>query len=484
MGYRNAPDVPGRPSWGAIEAPRCSRARRLFGSLRGGESGQSLVLIVMSMTLIVLVAAFAIDASEWFAKHHQAQVSADASALAAANCLATQKCTSTVSGGDAYTTATNYASTDGVPASSVTFGGGFVTVTTATPAPISFAGSLGIHPTAQARAVASYDVATPAADLFAQDCSNPRLLQPITSSTCTVSCTSPGITVATNGNGGITGAIQTNGSLSINEGGSGSVTLGDMLYGDPATGAPNCHDQTYANYTPGGAVLQYGPPQEEPTFAAFPDTYNAAVATTNCTNPSVYFGTGTAQTSGSNKGQTLGNSPTYTGSNNISIQTGTTIVGNVIQGIVTVDGSWGMTGTPVTICALGFNVPNNINSAQLTSVTLSALGSAPSISISGNGFGMTPNPNNTPDTGQKGPALAIYDAATICTKPSDGLDLSKTNNDQIAGAVYVPASCITMGGNNGGVSFWEANTITFNGNNAAGGPIETLPGLGIDHLVQ
>ena len=481
MGYRNAPDEPGRPSWGAIEAPRCSRARRLFGSLRGGESGQSLVLIVMSMTLIVLVAAFAIDASEWFAKHHQAQVSADASALAAANCLATQKCTSTVSGGDAYTTATNYAATDGVPASSVTFGGGYVTVTTATPAPISFAGSLGIHPTAQARAVASYDVATPAADLFAQDCSNPRLLQPITSSTCTVSCASPGISVATNGTGGITGAIQTNGSLSINEGGSGSVTLGDMLYGDPATGGPNCHDQTYANYSPGGAVLQYGPPQEEPAFAAFPDTYNSAVATSNCTAPSTYYGT---NASGATTSGTVGNSTTYTGSGNISIPSGTTISGKVVQGVVTIQGSFGSASSPATICAWGFNVPNNINSATLTAVTLSALGSAPSVSILGNKFAMTPNPNNTPDTGQKGPALAIYDAATICTKPSDGLDLSKTNNDNIAGAVYVPASCITMGGNNTGVSFWEANTISFQGNNAAGGPTETLPGLGIDQLVQ
>ena len=41
-----------------------------------------------------------------------------------------------------------------------------------------------------------------------------------------------------------------------------------------------------------------------------------------------------------------------------------------------------------------------------------------------------------------------------------------------------------MGGNNSGLSFWEANTITFSGNNAAGGPIETLPGLGSDLLVQ
>lgn len=416
------------------------------------------------MLAIIVIAAAAIDISGWYSKHHQAQVSADASALAAANCLATQKCTSTATGGDAYNTATSYATTNGVPASNVTFGGGFVTVTTAAAAPVAFAGAV-IHPTASARAVASYDQTPVPASLFAQDCTPATLSQPITS--CTVSCTSPGITISTSGNTTITGAIQTNGSLSISA--HNNDTLGDMLYGDPAE-TPSCAGENSVS----GGQTPYGPPQEEPAFATFPDTYSTAVATSNCTAPSVYYGT---NGSGSSTTGTAGNSATYTGSSSIGIPADTPIVNNVIQGTVTINGSWGMTSTPVTMCASAFNLPHPGNPVQLTSVTLSA----PSITLAGNGFGMTPNPNNTPDAGQTGPALAIYDSST---DPANGLDLSQPNNTNIVGAVYVPASNIVMGGNNGGLSFWEANTITFKGNNAAGGPIETLPGLGKDLLVQ
>lgn len=428
-----------------------------------------MAVFAVAMLAIIVIAAVAIDISEWYSKHHQAQVSADAAALAAANCLAKQACTSTATGGDAYTTATNYATTNGVPASTVTIAGGYVTVTTAAAAPVSFAGAFGVHPSVSARAVASYDQTTAPANLFAQDCTPASLSQPVTSASCTVTCTNPGITISTSGNTTFTGAIQTNGSLSINA--HNNDTLGDMLYGDPVN-PTSCGAQTQANYTPRGASTPYGPPQEEPAFATFPDTYNTAVATSNCTAPSTYFGSGS--TSG---GTTTGNSTTYTGSSSLSVPAGTTIVNNVIQGTLTINGSLGMTSTPVTMCALGINVPHPGSAVQLTSVTLSAA----SVTIARNGFGMTPNPNNTPDSGQTGPALAIYCSST---NASSGIDLSQPNNTNIVGAVYVPASNIVMGGNNGGLSFWEANTITFQGNNAAGGPTETLPGLGSDLLVQ
>ena len=78
---------------------------------------QSVVVVVISMTLIFAVAAFAIDVGQWFAKHHQAQVSADAAALAAANCLALQQCSSTTAapGDDAYDKAVLYSNDNGVP---------------------------------------------------------------------------------------------------------------------------------------------------------------------------------------------------------------------------------------------------------------------------------------------------------------------------------------------------------------------------------
>ena len=52
------------------------------------ESGQSLVVVVSAMSVLVGVAAFGLDAASWMVKHHQAQVAADAAAMAAAHCLA------------------------------------------------------------------------------------------------------------------------------------------------------------------------------------------------------------------------------------------------------------------------------------------------------------------------------------------------------------------------------------------------------------
>ena len=62
--------------------------RTFLRRLISEESGQSLVVVVSSMTVLLGVAAFGIDAATWMAKHHQAQLAADSAALAAAHCLA------------------------------------------------------------------------------------------------------------------------------------------------------------------------------------------------------------------------------------------------------------------------------------------------------------------------------------------------------------------------------------------------------------
>ncbi len=70
---------------------RIRRMRALSKALRRlirDDSGQSLVVVVSSMTVLLGVAAFGIDAATWMSKHHQAQVVADSAALAAAHCLA------------------------------------------------------------------------------------------------------------------------------------------------------------------------------------------------------------------------------------------------------------------------------------------------------------------------------------------------------------------------------------------------------------
>ena len=58
-----------------------------------------LTTLVVAMVVVLLAAAATIDISDWYAIRHQAQISADAAALAAANCLAhpnmgTIKCSS------------------------------------------------------------------------------------------------------------------------------------------------------------------------------------------------------------------------------------------------------------------------------------------------------------------------------------------------------------------------------------------------------
>jgi hypothetical protein len=420
--------------------------------LQDEERGQALIIVVLSIVVVIGLAAVAIDVAGWYQKHHQAQVSADSAALAAANCLAYQKCNSTATGGDAYTTATNLASTNGIPASAVTIGGGYVTVTTSTTDPGNFV-NLGFVPTPQASAIASYDIQKVPGSLFAQDCNNPTLIQPVTSATCTVDPTCPvGISVNAAGQTNISGALQTNGSLNINV--AGGSYVGDMVYGDPA--GPNCGPPATTVSATNNAS-QYGAPQEETSFAPFPETFNTAAAVSNCTSPSTYL------------------SSSYPGysSGNISTSSGATITANTVNGTITISGDIGSSSTPVTICATSIVVskPTTATAVTLSATTVKVM----------KALTLSPNPNDTPDSGQTGLALAIYSSATSGT----GVTIDNAaNGTSIAGTVYSPASKIDMQANNGGLSFWEANTITFNGNNSAGGPILTVPGLGHDYLTQ
>ncbi len=132
------------------------------------EQGQSLVIVVLCMFLMLMLAALTIDVSAWYQTHHRAQVVADAAALAAANCLAnasttdstnTNMCTTTTDTTHALGVATNIAKSNGVTlgASNVAVGTSAVTVTTPIQAPEFFAGIVGLSsPTVSAHAVASF----------------------------------------------------------------------------------------------------------------------------------------------------------------------------------------------------------------------------------------------------------------------------------------------------------------------------------------
>ena len=71
-----------------MRIPVMCALRTFLQRLISDEAGQSLIVVVSSMSVLLGVAAFGIDAATWMAKHHQAQVVADSAALAAAHCLA------------------------------------------------------------------------------------------------------------------------------------------------------------------------------------------------------------------------------------------------------------------------------------------------------------------------------------------------------------------------------------------------------------
>lgn len=131
-----------------------TRSAALMRRLRAEERGQSLVIIAVCMTAMMGASAMAIDVASWYAKHHQAQVAADAAALAAANCLARagvsgNPCTSTSDTSDAQALAVSYAAKNGITITpsdvSVNTSTDTVTVTANTDAPAFFASLFGIH---------------------------------------------------------------------------------------------------------------------------------------------------------------------------------------------------------------------------------------------------------------------------------------------------------------------------------------------------
>ena len=148
-------------SFRALHRARLALGRRLLA-----ESGQSLIIMTIAVTVTIGMGALSIDVASWYRTHHQAQVAADAASLAAANCLANaggsstnDVCTSTADTTHAAQVATSIAADNGltIPTSDVSFNDGVVTVKLPTSAPGFFANFVGIHSASvQADSAASY----------------------------------------------------------------------------------------------------------------------------------------------------------------------------------------------------------------------------------------------------------------------------------------------------------------------------------------
>ena len=203
-----------------------ARQRKRF-SIRD-EGGQSLVIIILSMVVILGIAALAIDVSQWYAARHQAQVTADAAALAAANCMASGSCTSNT---DAQNMAISYAGKNGatITASNVTFPTSS-TVEVSVPAQEGnfLSSAVGITPqTTSESAVASWTSSTSPCTPSAGTCAAIFAMASPSGSTCPTDIT-------LNGAGDtITGSVHANGTISES---GGDQSLGTTSYGPTAGG--------------------------------------------------------------------------------------------------------------------------------------------------------------------------------------------------------------------------------------------------------
>jgi len=223
----------------------CDQLRELLRRLRRDESGQSLIVIVSAMTVILGVAGFSIDAANWMVRHHDAQVVADSAALAAAQCLATPnqastmlvngtqqtvKCSSSTDTPDAQTMAIDYAAANGVSihASDVSIDTtkDIVTVNASTTTPSVLARVMGIGSTSQtAQAGAGWKPGSGSCSTPGQNCD----FMFANSSNC--SSGSEALNVTTQGSSTINGNIQTNGNLDANAVGNGGGINGSGNFG-------------------------------------------------------------------------------------------------------------------------------------------------------------------------------------------------------------------------------------------------------------
>lgn len=228
--------------------------KEVMHRFRPEETGQSLVLVAITMTVIIAVAAFAIDAASWMQRHHQTQVVADSAALAAANCLANPgasgssididgtaqpvpACSSGTDTTAAATVAEDYAQANGVaitnPSKQISFNTSTdqVTVSASATSGSFFATLFGIKSTTQT-AGAQAKWTAPSNNTCTTAGSSCAAVFAMGTSCSSAGKTPPSTSPIVFGGSGdtITGSVHSNGS--IYENGGGNETLGTTTYGN------------------------------------------------------------------------------------------------------------------------------------------------------------------------------------------------------------------------------------------------------------
>ncbi len=278
--------------------PDSSRQPKRSAVRLRGEDGQSLVILVAAMFVVIMIAAFAIDLSSWYQKHHQQQVAADAGALAAANCLANQSagngggntCTSASDTTDAGGVATSIADTNQANTATASFANTTqgavsavknVTVTTSAPDSSFFSRLIGLSPTATAVAVASVYT-------NAKDCSTSGV-GCLMFYAAANNCNSASITFQVGNSVNLNGGILTNGPINDSVGSGGNFG-GYISDGSGTTCNTNTNFKNNATFahSPTQQTIDYGSsttPNWPINYAAdFPACSGSGAAPTNCTS--------------------------------------------------------------------------------------------------------------------------------------------------------------------------------------------------------
>jgi Flp pilus assembly protein TadG len=472
----------------------------LLRRFRADDSGQSLVIISLSMVVLLGMAALAIDVANWYTKHHQAQVVADSAALAAANCLAHpnvgvsgSSCSSSTDTKDATAVAIAYAAANGVTISGsqvvIDTSSDKVTVNAVAPTPTMFASVFGVHNTSEtATAAASFK------DPPGQPCGNPgQNCDFMFANSHNSNAGSYALNVAVQGSSTIKGGIQTNGNLNASATGNSGGVWGNGLYGPTGSGAGST---VTGNKDP----WKTSPPYAEPSYINWPIDYSTDFPT--C----VVGGSGTNACQPGTGG--TGGTPSYCTNASANI---------------TFTGAAGDQPQPGSIyCAYGTGTPSSpstwngaitINSSGNNTFDATFVGG--SISYTGNGgdtispCGYTPSGFSSATCGTQSspvpaPATANYpvfyvvgaDQATPCVPATPGscaLNVQSTGNLTLDGDVFVTdgTAALTFQGNqSAGNTFIEANYINavMDGNFQGDGPTVSGSGGGVggglDYLVQ
>lgn len=412
------------------------------------EGGQSLIIVVFAMTLLLAMAAFTIDVASWYQQHHQAQVAADAGALAAANCLANagsgNTCTSTTDTTDATTVATTIAKDNGPAiAADVKFNGKNVSVTTTNPAPSVFGNVADIRGgTATASADAAWVPPT------STSCSNPGSLCDFMFADDSSCSTNPnaGINFSTSGTSTVSGIIQSNGNIS-------GSTSGNPSFGTATYGTGTCSDSlTYSGHDPWTT-----PPTQAASDPGYPLDYTKDFPACNGTGELACASNGyptfctEAAANFTNLAPANGDENIYCASG-----TGTTTNPSTWNGQISIDPSGNST-------VYDTFVAGTINFSPSGNHTFSSCGYAVT------GYASANCPAGVPS-----PATPNYPLFYATDTSSTALVVSVSGNETLNGDMFVPngTASLSMSGSKTLVTFIEAKDISasISGNFEGDGP--------------